>query len=77
MPGKLCPKYTPPVYCDPSFPFPNPFATPQANCIPRPTENPERTPRPFNTPRPPKPLAASGYDALSRRLSIRMRPWER
>jgi hypothetical protein len=53
MPGKLCPKYTPPVYCDP-FPFPNPFATPQADCIPRPiqTPDPNRTPRPFNTPHP-------------------------
>ena len=53
MPGKLCPKYTPPVYCDP-FPFPNPFATPQPDCIPRPiqTPDPQRTPRPFRTPKP-------------------------
>jgi hypothetical protein len=54
MPGKLCPKYTPPVYCDPTFPFPNPFATPQPDCIPRPTQppDPQRTPRPFTTPHP-------------------------
>ena len=56
MPSALCPKYTPPVVCDPFF-NPDPFATPPA-CIPRPTDKPDRSPRPFNTPRPtrtPKP----------------------
>jgi len=53
-PSELCPKYTPPVYCDP-FVFPDPFASSPPNCVPRPTfpEDP-RTPRPFNTPKPPK-----------------------
>jgi membrane peptidoglycan carboxypeptidase len=53
MPGRLCPKYTPPVYCDP-FATPDPLASPPVICIPRPTDasRPTRTPRPFNTPKP-------------------------
>jgi membrane peptidoglycan carboxypeptidase len=53
MPTKLCPKYVPPVYCDP-FVTPDPFASPPVICIPRPTFDPgnQKTPRPFNTPRP-------------------------
>ena len=56
MPSALCPKYTPPVFCDPFATF-DPFATRAAV---RPAPDPDRTgtPRPFNTPRPtrtPKP----------------------
>ena len=54
MPTKLCPKYVPPIFCDP-FVTPDPFASPPVICIPRPSDNGnDRTPRPFNTPRPTK-----------------------
>jgi membrane peptidoglycan carboxypeptidase len=49
-PSRLCPKYTPPVYCDP-FATPDPFATAPPTCIPFPP-GPTRTPRVFNTPKP-------------------------
>jgi membrane peptidoglycan carboxypeptidase len=55
MPSALCPKYTPPVFCDPFATF-DPFAT-APPCVQHPPK-PDKTPRPFNTPRPtrtPKP----------------------
>jgi membrane peptidoglycan carboxypeptidase len=48
MPTSKCPRYTPPVYCDP-FEAPDPFAS-AAPCVPR--GDPFRTLRPFNTPKP-------------------------
>ena len=52
-PNKLCPLYTPPVYCNP-FQFPDPFASPPVTCIPQPTNSPgpTQTQRPFKTPKP-------------------------
>ena len=56
MPTALCPLYTPPVYCDPFAPTPEP-GLPAPTCVPRPTDGgPIRTlkptPKPKATPRP-------------------------
>jgi hypothetical protein len=50
-PSKLCPKYTPPVYCDP-FVIPDPFASAPPTCIPFEPPGAGRTPRVFSTPKP-------------------------